>query len=202
MDIGILKKQIAALAEEAPQPVPVLANAAALLNESLENINWVGFYLVRNGELILGPFQGRPACVRIERGRGVCGTALATGEPQLVPDVHEFPGHIACDSASESEIVIPIRDLRDHKAERHAGQSGLHAAKAVEANAIHPVNVTRDHVSQPEDTGSNNGDDPARYGDVAAVLDIDSPLKGRFTEDDLRELTEFVMTLQEVIDWQ
>ena len=110
MDLKLLSRQIESLAEEEPGAVTVLANASALLNDALDNVNWVGFYLVRDGGLVLGPFQGRPACVRIESGKGVCGTALATGEAQLVPDVHEFPGHITCDSASESEVVIPVRD--------------------------------------------------------------------------------------------
>ena len=88
-----------------------MANAAALIWESLPDINWVGFYRNIGGELIVGPFQGRPACVRIAFGEGVCGVAAATREVQLVEDVHAFPGHIACDSASNSEIVVPI--IRD-----------------------------------------------------------------------------------------
>jgi L-methionine (R)-S-oxide reductase len=85
-----------------------MANAAALIWESLPDINWVGFYRNVDGELVLGPFQGRPACIRIPFGQGVCGAAAATREVQLVEDVHAFPGHIACDSASNSEIVVPI----------------------------------------------------------------------------------------------
>jgi L-methionine (R)-S-oxide reductase len=109
-----------------------MANAAALIWESLPDINWAGFYRNVGGELVLGPFQGRPACIRIPFGRGVCGAAAATRETQLVADVHAFPGHIACDAASESEIVVPI--LRD--------------------------------------------------GELIAVLDIDSPVTGRFDEAD------------------
>lgn len=85
-----------------------LANASALLKLRMSDLNWAGFYLWRNGQLVLGPFQGKPACVRIARGRGVCGQAAAQHAPLLVPDVHQFPGHIACDAASASEIVIPI----------------------------------------------------------------------------------------------
>ncbi|WP_018131898.1 GAF domain-containing protein [Effusibacillus pohliae] len=85
-----------------------LANAAALLWMQLEEINWAGFYLMKNGQLVLGPFQGKPACVRIPLGKGVCGTAAAKRETLMVPDVHRFPGHIACDAASRSEIVVPI----------------------------------------------------------------------------------------------
>ena len=85
-----------------------LANASALLNQALTDINWVGFYLMEDGKLVLGPFQGRTACIIIPLGRGVCGTAAAKDEVQLVPDVHAFPGHIACDSASNAEIVLPI----------------------------------------------------------------------------------------------
>ncbi len=84
------------------------ANTAALLWEHLPDINWAGFYLLKEGELVLGPFQGKSACVRIAMGKGVCGTAAATRETQLVPDVHDFPGHIACDSASRSEVVVPL----------------------------------------------------------------------------------------------
>lgn len=85
-----------------------LANASALLNQFLPNINWVGFYLFKENELVLGPFQGLPACIRIPVGRGVCGTAFEKEETMLVEDVHAFPGHIACDAASRSEIVIPL----------------------------------------------------------------------------------------------
>lgn len=85
-----------------------LANSAALLGHQMDDINWVGFYLVKNGELVLGPFQGKPACTHIPIGEGVCGTSASLKETILVADVHEFPGHIACDSASASEIVVPI----------------------------------------------------------------------------------------------
>ena len=109
-DYSMLAKQIEALAEEAPDIVPVFANASALLYGAMPDINWAGFYIVRDGGLLLGPFQGKPACVRIEKGRGVCGAAWEKDETQLVPDVHAFPGHIACDAASRSEIVIPVHD--------------------------------------------------------------------------------------------
>ena len=123
-----------------------LSNASALLNEYLDNSNWVGFYLMQNGELVLGPFQGKSACVRIKVGRGVCGTAVSEDKTQLVPDVHQFPGHIACDSASNSEIVVPI----------HFG------------------------------------------GEVVAVLDIDSPLFNRFTEEDKVNLEESAKIIEEI----
>ncbi|HPU63891.1 MAG TPA: GAF domain-containing protein [Mobilitalea sp.] len=100
--------QLKSLIENETYPISNLANASALLNLALPDINWVGFYLLKNEELVLGPFQGKPACIRIPVGKGVCGTAIAQGKSQLVPDVHSFPGHIACDSASNSEIVIPI----------------------------------------------------------------------------------------------
>ena len=115
-----------------PDGVANMANAAALIWESLPDINWVGFYRNIGGELVVGPFQGRPACIRIKFGEGVCGAAAATRQVQLVDDVHAFPGHIACDAASASEIVVPI--IRD--------------------------------------------------GELIAVLDIDSPKKGRFTQED------------------
>jgi L-methionine (R)-S-oxide reductase len=85
-----------------------MANTAALIFHQLPGLNWAGFYLMKDGELVLGPFQGKPACIRIPVGKGVCGTAAATRETQLVPDVHAFPGHIACDADSRSEIVVPL----------------------------------------------------------------------------------------------
>jgi len=115
-----------------PDGVANMANAAALIWESLPEINWVGFYRNVGGELVLGPFQGRPACIRIKFGEGVCGAAAATRQAQRIDDVQAFPGHIACDSASASEIVVPI----------------------------------------------------IRNGELIAVLDIDSPNKGRFSEED------------------
>ena len=118
IDYGLLAKQIVSLAEVDTHWLPMLSNAAALLWDALDDINWAGFYLVdptttsdlESGipELRLGPFQGKVACVRIPFGRGVCGTAAETKTSQLVEDVHQFPGHIACDSASNSEVVVPI----------------------------------------------------------------------------------------------
>ena len=104
----LLEKQMAALMEGEDNKIANLANASALLWLGLREINWAGFYLLREEELVLGPFQGKPACIRIPVGRGVCGTAVMTGKTQLVTDVHAFPGHIACDEASRSEIVIPL----------------------------------------------------------------------------------------------
>ncbi|MBB6732505.1 GAF domain-containing protein [Cohnella zeiphila] len=104
----LLFAQLRGLAENETNRVANLANAAALLNGFLPDINWVGFYLLENGELVLGPFQGQPACVRIPLGRGVCGTAAARLETLIVEDVHRFPGHIACDPASRAEIVVPL----------------------------------------------------------------------------------------------
>ena len=109
-DYEILCEQLESLAESDQWFLPVLANASALLYTQLPRLNWAGFYLRRNDELILGPFQGQPACVRIPFGKGVCGTAAALDQVQRVKDVHQFPGHIACDSASNSEIVIPLHD--------------------------------------------------------------------------------------------
>ncbi len=136
-----LTKQAVALLESENDLIANLSNLSALLNMELEDLNWVGFYLMRDGELVLGPFQGKPACVRIPVGRGVCGTAVSTNSVQRVYDVHEFEGHIACDAASNSEIVIPFS-----------------------------IN-----------------------GEVAGVLDIDSPSVGRFSEIDEEGLT-FLMT--------
>jgi L-methionine (R)-S-oxide reductase len=105
-----LPASLASLLEGETDAVANLANAAALLYGSLPHINWAGFYVLRGGTLVLGPFQGKPACVRIELGKGVCGTAAARRETLIVPDVLAFPGHIACDAASRSEIVVPILD--------------------------------------------------------------------------------------------
>ena len=144
---ALMKEQLAALVQGVPNSVTNLANASALLNVFLKDINWVGFYLMEDGALVLGPFQGKPACVQIPVGKGVCGTAVAQDQVQLVPAVHAFPGHIACDSASRSEIVIPL-----HK-----------------------------------------------DGVVAGVLDIDSPLPGRFTEADRDGLLALVPILESVL---
>ena len=144
-DYPLLMEQLTALIRGVPHPIANLANAAALLWESLEDINWAGFYLREGDMLVLGPFQGRPACIEIPWGKGVCGTAAAENKTQLVPDVHAFPGHIACDSASKSEIVVPLR--------------------------------------RPD-------------GTVAGVLDIDSPVLGRFTEADRQGLEAFARILE------
>lgn len=146
-DYELMKAQLEALSEGVNWDITVLSNAAALLWESLDEINWAGFYLIRDGRLELGPFQGKTACTVIETGKGVCGTAVAENRSQLVPDVHEFPGHIACDSASNSEIVIPL-----HK-----------------------------------------------DGIVYGVLDIDSPVKGRFTEEDRDGLEQFASVIEKYI---
>ena len=170
-DYGLLAKQIVSLAEVDAHWLPVLSNAAALLWDALDDVNWAGFYLVDPAtvtgvepdagslgepdaspsdhepctpELRLGPFQGKVACVRIPFGRGVCGTAAETKTSQLVEDVHQFPGHIACDSASNSEVVVPI--FKD--------------------------------------------------GQVVGVLDIDSPSVARFTQEDLTGLEQVVKALE------
>lgn len=108
VDYQVLAAQLAALTEDVPYEIANLSNASALLWEHLPDINWAGFYKMEDGALVLYPFQGKPACIRIPVGRGVCGTAVAEDRVQLVFDVHQFPGHIACDSASNSEIVLPI----------------------------------------------------------------------------------------------
>ena len=108
IDYNTVAAQLAALTDGIPYEVANLANASALLWQEMDGINWVGFYKMTEGALVLGPFQGKPACIRIPVGKGVCGTAVAEDNVQLVYDVHQFPGHIACDSASNSEIVLPI----------------------------------------------------------------------------------------------
>ena len=146
-DYDELNAMLASITEGIPYTMTNLANASALLNSSLRDINWVGFYTIKDNQLVLGPFQGKVACTIIQMGKGVCGTAAATDSTQLVPDVHKFHGHIACDSASNSEIVIPMHRNRE----------------------------------------------------VFGVLDIDSPLFGRFTEEDKKGLESFVKILEEVI---
>lgn len=107
-DYTTLNAQLSALIHGVPHPIANLANASALLYDTLDDLNWAGFYLMENGILVLGPFQGKPACIEIPVGRGVCGTAVLENATQRVENVHLFPGHIACDGASNSEIVIPI----------------------------------------------------------------------------------------------
>ena len=108
-DYNALCRQVEGLIRNVPHPVANLANAAALLWQTLPKINWAGFYLLQGDRLVLGPFQGKPACIEIALGRGVCGTAAAQNRTLLVPDVHAFAGHIACDADSRSEVVIPLR---------------------------------------------------------------------------------------------
>lgn len=147
VNYSLLLQQLRALTEDVPYETANLANASALLWQTLPVINWAGFYKMEKGELVLGPFQGKPACVRISVGRGVCGTAVAEDRVQLVYNVHDFPGHIACDSASNSEIVLPI-----HK-----------------------------------------------NGEIWGVLDIDSPLIGRFTQEDRAGLEQVVAVMEGIL---
>ena len=138
----LLAEQLAALVHGVPHLTANLANASALLYEAMEDVNWAGFYLMEGGTLVLGPFQGKPACIEIPLSRGVCGAAARENRSQLVPDVNLFPGHIACDAASRSELVIPLRkggtvfgvlDLDSAKPARFTGedQAGLERFAAV-----------------------------------------------------------------------
>lgn len=145
MDYQEINWKLQGLAEAKDWYITLLSNASALLFEELKDLNWAGFYLMRDNELQLGPFQGKVACTHIAVGRGVCGTAVAQDQTQLVEDVHAFPGHIACDSQSASEIVIPIH----------------------------------------------------QDGKIWGVLDIDSPVKARFTKEDQEGLEGFVRILEE-----
>ena len=146
-DYKTLNAQLEALIGGVPHKIANLANASALLYDSLDRLNWAGFYLIEDGTLVLSAFQGKPACIEIPLGRGVCGTAADRRETVVVPDVHAFPGHIACDGASNSEIVVPIFS----------------------------------------------------HGEVAGVLDIDSPVTDRFSDDDRVGLEEFVRILEREI---
>lgn len=147
-DYKELNEQLRALICGVPHKTANLANASALIFNTLENLNWAGFYLMENGMLVLNAFQGKPACIEIAVGKGVCGTAVAEKRTQLVPDVHKFPGHIACDSASNSEIVVPLF---------------------------------------------------GKDGEVAGVLDIDSPILSRFDENDKQGLENFARIMEEVL---
>ena len=147
-DYSLLVSQLKSLGEEEPYFIPLLSNASALLYEALPDLNWAGFYLMRKGSLVLGPFQGKVACIHIPLGKGVCGTAAGQDETQLGPHGHRVPGHIACDSASHSEIVIPLH----------------------------------------------------RGGQVIGVLDIDSPLFSRFTDEDKTGLEAFAEALEEFLE--
>lgn len=147
VNYDLLVSQLAALTEGIPYEVANLANASALLWQELPELNWAGFYKMTDGALVLGPFQGKTACIRIPVGKGVCGTAVAERKVQRVENVHAFPGHIACDSASNSEIVIPL----------------------------------------------------FKNGEVWGVLDIDSPLFDRFSEEDQTGLEKFAAQLERVL---
>ncbi len=146
-DYDLMVMQAEGLAEDNRWDITLYANLSALIYESMDRLNWAGFYLMREGELQLGPFQGKTACTRIQVGKGVCGTSVEKNTIIRVEDVHLFPGHIACDSASESEIVLPI-----HK-----------------------------------------------NGEVIGVLDIDSPVKNRFSEEDEKYLAKIVEIIEKTI---
>ncbi len=150
MDSELLCRQAREMILADCRIVPAFSNLSALLMDSLPDLNWVGFYLLRDNQLVVGPFQGKPACVHIPVGKGVCGTAVAEDKLQNVPDVHQFPGHIACDSASNSELVIPLH----------------------------------------------------RNGTPAAVLDIDSPLPGRFSEKEEACLKKIAEIIEELVLWE
>ncbi|WP_298761114.1 GAF domain-containing protein [uncultured Megasphaera sp.] len=149
INFELMNKQLRALAEADASWLPVFANASALLWDCFPSINWAGFYIVNQGSLLLGPFQGKVACIRIPIGKGVCGTAVLEDATQRIDNVHLFPGHIACDSASNSELVIPIH--HDDK--------------------------------------------------VVALLDMDSPIYNRFSENDQKELESFVRALEEITEF-
>ncbi len=148
-DYEVLRKQVSGLLTEEPYYVAAMSNISSVLKDALPDINWAGFYILRGGRLVVGPFQGKPACIHIGIGSGVCGCCVRQDRTIAVADVHAFPGHIACDSASNSEIVIPI----------HCG------------------------------------------GRVAAVLDIDSPLLDRFSEEDRTGLESIVSLMEKMLEW-
>ncbi len=149
-DYVLVQRQLQSLLEGETHWLANLANTSSLLFSELKDLNWVGFYLCEGSELVLGPFQGKPACVRISIGKGVCGTAAENRKVIVVPDVHEFPGHIACDTASRSEVVVPM--------------------------------ITAEGI-------------------LVGVLDVDSPVLSRFTDEDARGLTSIVDILMSACHW-
>ena len=149
-DYRLLAGQAEGILEAEPWYTAALSNLSALIMAALPDLNWAGFYLLREGQLTVGPFQGKPACIHLAPGKGVCGTAAVRDETVVVPDVHRFPGHIACDADSASEIVIPIHE----------------------------------------------------NGRVRAVLDIDSPVKNRFSPEDRAGLEELVRLIEKRVSWE
>lgn len=149
MEYNCMHQSLQALLQNEDDPVSAMANASALINQSLPDINWVGFYLLRGDTLVLGPFQGNVACTRIQIDRGVCGACIRENKTQRVDDVHAFPGHIACDERSRSELVAPLRTA-----------------------------------------------DGRPFG----VLDIDSPVAARFSEEDARELEHAAQTIAAALE--
>ena len=148
-DYSLMNAQAEEMLKAEPWYVAAFSNLSALIMTTLPDLNWAGFYLIRDGVLTVGPFQGKPACIHIAPGKGVCGTAISRDETVVVPDVHLFPGHIACDSASASEIVIPIHG----------------------------------------------------EGRVCAVLDIDSPVRERFSPEDRQGLETLAGLIEERVKW-
>src|SRR5690606_1252515 len=165
-----LRSRVAALLDGERDWLANLANAAAEVYAWLPGLNWAGFYLMRGGELVLGPFQGRPACVRIAMGRGVCGTAAATRTTQVVADVHAFPGHIACAPRSRSEIVVPI-----------VIPGAVPSGRSIDP-AVAPV--TGPDFGAPVGPDTGHAIDTATNLRVVGVLDLDADRPGRFDDED------------------
>ena len=177
-DYEIMLRQAEELVDGIPHFIANLANISALLYNTLEDINWAGFYLREGNKLVLGPFQGKPACIEIAAGKGVCGTALARDQIQRIENVHEFKGHIACDSASNSEIVIPIHGKKIQTAYIGAG-------KPADTTGSSSFNSTHDIKGGA--------------GEIVAVLDIDSTSFGRFSADDEEGLLQLVRLLEDKV---
>lgn len=140
---------IKAQAEGESDPLALICNTTAIMDAYLDDINWIGFYFLRNGELVLGPFQGKPACTRIKGGEGVCGTCVSQRRPMIVEDVDAFPGHIACDSASRSEVVVPVIHEDRVIAVIDCDSPNLNRFSETEANALEAVaEFLADHIHQ------------------------------------------------------
>ncbi len=180
MDYSTLLLEAKGLLEAETHPLAALSNLAALIYERLPDLNWAGFYLMEGGSLLLGPFQGKVACIRIPIGRGVCGTAAAENRVIRVENVHDFPGHIACDSASNSEIVLPLSQC-DSQSRPTCSDKG---------------EQSHDHMPMPV-----SSEPFSQCGCLVGVLDIDSPLLNRFTAEDEAGLTALAHLIESIVDW-
>ncbi len=200
-DYDTLIAQAEALTDGIPYFVANLANISALIFETLEDINWAGFYLREGDKLVLGPFQGKTACIEIPFGKGVCGTAFAEDRTVTVEDVHCFEGHIACDSASNSEIVIPIhRYLAQEDSRKTAGEADKEKYSAAAGTTDkEKYSAGAGDVDKEKYSAGAGTADTEKHREVVGVLDIDSTSLSRFTKEDADGLERLVKVLEEKV---